>query len=398
VSTPEPAPVPATRIPLLLFIQGVTALTVMSSIVVGAHYYLGARLVRDAELPEPWSTLAYGALAFFFLSIFGGFIAGRLLRRRTGALVQWLGFLWMGTFGVLLTATAFSDLVLLVWRLVGTAPEHPGPMRALIVATVSAAALFHAFLAARGTPSIERVEVKVPGLPKGLDGFTIAQITDVHIGDTLRRDFLERVVAVVNGLEADAVAVTGDLIDGSVARLRGEMEPLSQLRGKLGAFYVTGNHEYYHGGQAWEAEVRRLGLTVLHNEHRVVEKNGAQLTIGGVPDLEGRRFDAAQAPDAMLTFAGAPSAEIAPRVLLAHQPRFAKAAQGAQVALQLSGHTHGGQIFPFMFFVKLQQPVIAGLHTLWGTQVYTSKGTGYWGPPFRLGPRSEVSHLTLRPA
>ena len=154
MSTPEPAPVPATRIPLLLFIQGVTALTVMSSIVVGAHYYLGARLVRDAELPEPWSTLGYAALAFFFVSIFGGFIAGRLLRKRTGALVQWLGFLWMGTFGVLLTVTGFSDLVLFVWRLVGTAPEHPGPMRALIVASVSAMALIHAFLVARGTPSI----------------------------------------------------------------------------------------------------------------------------------------------------------------------------------------------------------------------------------------------------
>jgi predicted MPP superfamily phosphohydrolase len=142
--------------------------------------------------------------------------------------------------------------------------------------------------------------------------------------------------------------------------------------------------------------VAKLGLTVLHNSHRVVEVGAAKLVIGGVPDLEAGNFLPAHAPDAQRAFAGSPQG--APRVLLAHQPRFAKRAQGLGVQLQLSGHTHGGQIFPFMFFVRLQQPVIAGFHILWGVPTYTSKGTGYWGPPVRVGTSCEVTEITLRAA
>jgi hypothetical protein len=196
----------------------------------------------------------------------------------------------------------------------------------------------------------------------------------------------------VNALEPDLVAVTGDLIDGSVARLRDDVAPLGGLRGKHGVFYVTGNHEYYHGGTSWEAEGRRLGFTVLHNEHRVVADG--KLVVGGVTDMEGARFSAAHAPRVDLTFAQAPAG--VPRILLAHQPRFAKAAKDSLVSLMLSGHTHGGQIFPFMAFVLLQQPVIGGFARIQGVPTYTSNGTGYWGPPFRIGPRGEVTELTLK--
>ncbi len=227
----------------------------------------------------------------------------------------------------------------------------------------------------------------------GLDGTRIVQISDVHIGETLGRDFAQQVADTVNSLKPDLVAVTGDMIDGSVARLREDVAPLGTMRARYGVFFVTGNHEYYSGGAAWETEARRLGMTVLHNEHRVIEHQGAQLVVGGVTDLEGARFAESHAPRVDLAFAGAPSA---PRILLAHQPRFAKAAAKENVSLMLSGHTHGGQIFPFMFFVKLQQPVIGGFATLSGVPTYTSNGTGYWGPPFRVGPRGEVTEITLR--
>jgi predicted MPP superfamily phosphohydrolase len=161
-------------------------------------------------------------------------------------------------------------------------------------------------------------------------------------------------------------------------------------------YFVTGNHEYYSGGASWEAEVARRGLTVLHNAHRVVERGGAKLVIAGVTDLEGARFSPAHAPDLDAALRGTP--EGAPRILLAHQPRFARHAQGKGIALQLSGHTHGGQIFPFMAFVRLQQPVVAGLKALWGVPTYTNRGTGYWGPPFRVGPSGEVTEVTLRAA
>jgi predicted MPP superfamily phosphohydrolase len=209
----------------------------------------------------------------------------------------------------------------------------------------------------------------------------------------LDRHFLRRVVEQVNALQPDLIAVTGDLVDGSVRTLRDEVAPLSELRAPLGVYYVTGNHEYYHGGAAWTAEVARLGLTVLHNEHRVVERAQARLVVAGVTDHEGGRMDPAHACRPDLALAGA--LEGVPRLLLAHQPRTAFLAKGLGVDLQLSGHTHGGQMFPFMFFVKLQQPVIRGLATIAGVRVYTSRGTGYWGPPLRLGPAPEITELTL---
>lgn len=254
-------------------------------------------------------------------------------------------------------------------------------------------ALAWGFVVAR-RPRVKRVTVDIPGLHPSMNGFRIVQLSDVHIGETLDRTFAQEVVEQVNALSADAVVITGDLVDGSVARLHDEVAPLAQLRGKHGVFYVTGNHEYYHGGSAWEAEGRRLGFHVLHNEHRVVGDGDARLVIGGVTDVEGARFSEAHAPRVDQAFAGAP--EGVPRILLSHQPRFAKRAAGHQVALMLSGHTHGGQMFPFMFFVKLQQPVIGGFKVLSGVPTYTSNGTGYWGPPFRLGPRGEITEVTLR--
>ena len=243
---------------------------------------------------------------------------------------------------------------------------------------------------------MKRLEVPIRGLKAGLNGLKIVQISDVHIGETLGSDFMNRVVARVNSLKPDMVAVTGDLVDGTVAQLHQEVAGLQKLEAPLGVFYVTGNHEYYHGGEAWMSEMRRQGLTALHNQHHVIERDGAQLVVAGVPDVEGARFSQDHTPSIDLALQGAP-AEV-PRILLAHQPRFAKSIQGRDIQLMLSGHTHAGQIFPFMFFVPLQQPVIAGFKVLWGTPTYTSSGTGYWGPPLRVGTRSEITELTLRTA
>jgi predicted MPP superfamily phosphohydrolase len=299
----------------------------------------------------------------------------------------------MGAFGLLLTAFAVTDLGLWLWARGGAVDAVVLQARALGVVSVVGPALAWGFAVAR-RPAVKRVEVPIAGLPKALDGFTLVQLSDVHIGETLDRRFAQAVTEQVNALSADAVVITGDLVDGAVPRLTDEVAPLSQLRGRHGVFYVTGNHEYYHGGAAWEAEGRRLGFQVLHNEHRVLQVGDAQLVIGGVTDVEGARFARAHAPDVEAAFHGAP--EGAPRVLLAHQPRFARRAAGHGVALMLSGHTHGGQMFPFMFFVKLQQPVIGGFAVLSGVPTYTSNGTGYWGPPFRVGPRGEITQVVLR--
>ena len=383
------------QVPVGLLLRGLLMLTLMVGLVAGLHGYLGVRLVSEPGLPGPWAGLGWAVLGLGFASIPAAMASTRMRPSWKEQVLHWGGMLWLGAFGLLLTATGVADLVGWGWRLVGSAPEPLALARgkALAVVGVVLPALLLAFRTARAPAQVERVRVPVSGLGAGLSGMKVVQISDIHIGPTLDRRFMQRVVDQVNALQPDVVAVTGDLVDGSVWRLRDEVAPLAGLRAPLGVFYVTGNHEYYHGGAAWSAEVARLGLTVLHNAHRVVERGGSRLTVAGVPDLEGGRMDPAHACRPDVALAGAP--EGVPRLLLAHQPRVAALARGLGVDLQLSGHTHGGQLFPFMAFVKLQQPVIQGLATIAGVRVYTHRGTGYWGPPLRLGPSPEIAELTL---
>ncbi len=241
---------------------------------------------------------------------------------------------------------------------------------------------------------MRHVDVPIERLPVGLQGFTIAQISDIHVGPTIKRPYLQAIVDAVNRLGADMVAVTGDLVDGSVAELATHVAPLAKLLSRHGSFFVTGNHEYYSGADAWVRELRRLGLTVLMNEHVVLRQEGQLLVLGGVTDYSGAHFGPSHESDAAAAIANAPPAA-ALRVLLAHQPRSAPAAEAAGFDLQLSGHTHGGQMLPWNFFVKLQQPFVSGLHRLGRLQIYTSRGTGYWGPPIRFGAPSEITLLRL---
>jgi len=234
----------------------------------------------------------------------------------------------------------------------------------------------------------------VRDLPAALHGFSIAQITDVHVGATIRRPYVERIVDAVNALEPDMIALTGDFVDGPVSELATHTAPLQRLYAPHGSFFVTGNHEYYSGAEAWTAEFRRLGLRVLLNEHAVIRHNGAALIVAGVTDFTAHHFDPAQHSDPHAALAGAPSSAVL-RILLAHQPRSADAAAKAGFDLQLSGHTHGGQFWPWNLFVRFYQPFTAGLHRVNALWVYVSRGTGYWGIPNRFGAPSEITRLRL---
>ncbi len=237
------------------------------------------------------------------------------------------------------------------------------------------------------------VEIPLAGLPKELEGFTIAQISDIHIGQTIKRNFVEAIVDRVNRLKADMIAITGDVVDGSVPDLAQHTEPLARLESRHGTYVVTGNHEYYSGVHAWIRELERLGTRVLVNEHVVLDHEGAALTVAGVTDWSAHHFDPSQKSDPEAAAKGAPAHVL--KVLLAHQPRSAPFAEAAGYHLQLSGHTHGGQFWPWNFLVHLQQPFTAGLNRLGRMWVYVSRGTGYWGPPMRFGVPSEITLIRL---
>ena len=245
-------------------------------------------------------------------------------------------------------------------------------------------------------PRTVAVEIPLDGLPAAFDGYTLVQISDVHVGPTIGRDYLAALVARARALEPDAVVVTGDLVDGFVPDLAPEVAPLADLSAPDGVYFVTGNHEYYWDARAWCEHLRRLGLTVLLNEHRTIERDGARLALAGICDHRAARFVPEHAPDPRRALAGAPAGAAA--VVLAHQPRSAAACVAAGADLVLCGHTHGGQYFPMILLVHLVQPFVAGLSRLGRAWVYVSRGSGYWGPPNRLGSPSEITRIVLRAA
>jgi hypothetical protein len=247
---------------------------------------------------------------------------------------------------------------------------------------------------ARGEHEIIDVEITLPKLPKALDGFTIVQLTDLHVGLTIDRHFVQRVVDRTNKLSPDLVALTGDFVDGKVADLHEEIAPLAGLRAKHGVYAVTGNHEYYSGVEPWVKQISTLGVRYLRNERVVIGDDSASFELAGVED-----HNAAGKHKEDLKAATAGRDPNRALVLLAHQPRQVKRAALHGVDLQLSGHTHGGQIWPWHYIVKLQQGgLLAGRYQHQATQLYVSRGCGYWGPPVRLLAPLEITRVILRAA
>ena len=375
----------------------------MNSIVLFAitallHTYVGWRLIPSLA---DWPLLAALLVATLLLSYVLMHLGLQFRRRahRFGDQLSWASMTSMGLFSSLFVLTFLRDILLLLVSLVTSALalSQPASIAADSALFVPIAALVITVVGlwnARRTAAVVRVDVPIADLPDALEGFTIAQITDVHVGPTIKAPYVANIVDAVNRLNADMVAVTGDLVDGSVKDLSRHVSPLARLTSRHGTFFVTGNHEYYSGAHAWIAELRRLGLKVLLNEHVVLQHDDAKLVIAGVTDVSAHHFDAAHLSSPQTAIADAPE-HVLIRVLLAHQPRSAHKAEKAGFHLQLSGHTHGGQFLPWNFFVRLQQPFTAGLHRLKGLWVYVSRGTGYWGPPKRFGAPSEITQLRL---
>jgi predicted MPP superfamily phosphohydrolase len=365
----------------------------------GLHFYVWARLVRDTALPPPFRALSTGLLIALGLSVPLSFILMRALRRGLAQIVAWPAYVWLGFLMLLFLGVLGSDIVRLGVRL-GRGPIDDPERRLFLhrvlggVVAASAAGLgLVALRRGLGKVALREVSIGVAKLPRALDGTTIVQLTDIHVGPTLGREFIEELVERTNALEPDVVAITGDLVDGSVEQLREHVAPIARLRAKHGVYFVTGNHEYYSGVDEWLDELRRIGVRVLRNE-RVALADG--LDLAGIDDHSAGQMRRDHGPDLARALEGRdPSRAV---VLLAHQPRAVLEASALGVDVQLSGHTHGGQIWPWNYLVRLQQPYVAGLVQHGPTHLYVSSGTGYWGPPMRLGTTPEITKVVLRAA
>jgi len=380
---------------VVLFVSVAMALTL------AIHAYLYLRLVRDPEWPARVRRAGKVALAALAGAIPAGFIASRTLPRDWGMAVSTVAFAWMGVMFFLLVGCLLADLLRLGTRLVSKAmASPPDPDRRRALSRLTAAGVGAATTAVTGVSlrnglgevSVVEQGVRLPRLPAALDGLSIAQLSDVHIGASLGERFLRGVVEKTNALRPDVIVITGDLVDGSVAQLERHVAPLAHLRARYGVYFVTGNHEFYSGADAWCAHLDRLQMTVLRNRFVWVgdPAGGARIQLAGIDDYTrtggtevaarlGSRLD--------------PDLET---VLLAHQPRSVDDARALGAGLQLAGHTHGGQIYPFTEIVRLTTPYVAGLYRHDPlTQIYVSRGTGFWGPPMRLLAPAEITRHVL---
>jgi hypothetical protein len=379
-----------------------------SAVSAGIHGYLWLRLVRPAHLPRRWRLIATLGLVVMFLSI-PITITSRISAPALASKLSWISMPWMALAGLVFVALVVIDVLRLIGQLVTLvrrSPARQAPAAALsrrqfltrvtggAALAVGSGSVVTGMAEARGTHEVVDVEVRLPRLPRALDGFTIVQLTDLHTGMTIDRAFVQRVVDQANRLSPDLIALTGDLIDGKVEDLRDDVAPLGQLRARHGVFAITGNHEYYAGADAWIAEITRLGARYLRNQRVVIGDGAASFDLAGVDDYSASAWPG-HGEDLPAALAGRDPSR--PLVLLAHQPRQVHRAARHGVDLQLSGHTHGGQIWPWHYIVRLQQGgLLAGRYEVGGTQLYVSRGCGYWGPPVRLLAPLEITRVILR--
>ena len=378
---------------------------ILSSVLTLMHLYVWKRVARDTTRPGRARWALTGVVVALGVLLVATLILPRALDTPEPRWLAWLGYVWFGAVVYLVLALLVLEPVRLAlrrWvRREPPAQEAPVVNRRLFLARASAAAAGATALGVTGfgvhtalsAPNVLRVPVTLRRLGAGFDGYRIAVVSDIHLGALLGRAHTERIVRMINETEPDLVAIVGDLVDGSVDELGYAAEPLRDLVSRDGAFFVTGNHEYFvNDPPSWIRELDRLGVQSLQNESTVIRRGDAAFDLAGVNDIGGARFD--EPPDFDRALAAADSAR--PTVLLAHQPVLVDEAAARGVDLQLSGHTHGGQTWPFHYAVQLVQPSLAGLSTFDDTQLYVTRGAGFWGPPLRVGAPPDISVLTLQ--
>jgi len=378
-------------------------LVVILVMTVGVHAYLWHRLVGSTHWHERlaragrWFFGALGIVLVLAMPLI------RLLPSSVAMMTAWVAYVWMGVVFLLLCVLIALEPFQLIAYLMERSrrgdrhtPRDVSRRRFIgsgVAITAVASATGGSIVGvanARAPSRTSHIGVPMRNVREGLRGLRIVHLTDIHVGPTVGYTYVRDVVTRTNALSPDIIVITGDLVDDAVDHLRDAVDPLRELRAAHGVYFVTGNHEYYAGATAWMAYLPELGIRVLRNEHVTIERNGERLHIVGIDDYTAHQFTDGHGADIDAAVAGCDPD--VPTILLAHQPVQVSEAARAGIDLQLSGHTHGGQIRPFDFLVPLAQPYVHGLHKhTERTWIYVSRGTGYWGPPMRLGAPSEIA-------
>ena len=394
---------------MLRLVIGVTLFLTLIGVVL---YGMGWRLLGSPRGARGWRRTCWWVYGFYaLLALFSVPVVRLLEPSLLREIFQWCGLTALGLTALLFGLVVVRELVLAVyglWTFFSGPPldeaalERAGSRRdflrkssAAVVVGATAGLTARGISNARETAALKEVTIPVAGLDPALDGLKVLQLSDIHVGDTIGRGYFQRVVDRAMSVGAELICVTGDLVDGTVDQLRHDIEPVDQLSAPLGVWFVTGNHEYYSGPIEWIEELKRRGVRVLEDSHAVLSRGGAPFVLAGIHDRSASTVVPEHASDPVKALEGAPATSLC--ILMAHQPISYEQVEGLPVDLQLSGHTHGGQIWPFGYLVPLQQRFIAGLHRVFGrTWLYISRGTGYWGPPMRVGSPSEITVITIR--
>ena len=370
------------------------------------HGYVGWRIIPTFNLSPISSFVAY-AITFFlgFLPLLPIILRINGYESKLIDKISLIGYTSLGFFTLSFTFLLFKDflfqLVSFINNIFNDQQIVDESKRDFIKKSVSigiigltGSATAYGFYKARKGPHVIKENIFLKNLPSEFENYKIAQISDLHVGPTIKRPYVEKVFDTIANVNPDMLAVTGDLVDGSVENLRSDLEPFKDMIARDGTFFVTGNHEYYSGVDRWLDETDRLGMTNLINSKTIIERQGSEICIAGITDFRAHQIKKSHRSNPKSALNNV--RKNVPKIVLAHQPNSIFSVHDAGADLQLSGHTHGGQFVPFNFPTKLANAYLSGLYNHEGTQIYVNRGTGYWGPPLRLGIPSEVTEITLK--
>jgi len=374
------------------------------------HGYVGWRIFKGLDIKANYKILAIALVVIFtLLPVLP--IAFRYIGYESSLLdvLSLIGYTGLGFFFLTFLLFITKDIATKSWSFISS--FFPSDIKQQItidlekrqflqkslsvgILTLVGPTTAYGYYSARKGPSIINQTIFLNDLPDAFENFTIAQISDLHVGPTIKKPYVEKVLNQISIINPDLIAITGDLIDGSIDYLKKDLEPLSEMIANYGTYFVTGNHEYYSGAEKWLDETDRMGFTNLVNEHDLISINNETITLAGVTDFRAHQIIPSHKSNPKNALRGSTDQKV--KILLAHQPSSIFKANEAGYDFQISGHTHGGQFWPFTYPTKKANPYLSGLHNHNGTQIYVNSGTGYWGPPLRLGVPSEITLFKLK--